>query len=70
MVQQIKMMTTFVPPQHVLPPTLHYGHQASADSRHHVPQEPLFNFVYSHPANDGEERQHRILGPLRIASSI
>lgn len=61
-------MTTFLPHQHVLLPTLHYGHQASADSRHHVPQEPLFDFVHSHPANNGQEGQHRILGPLRIPS--
>lgn len=58
----------FSPHQHVLLPTLHYGHQASADSRHQVPQEPLFNFVHSHPANDGKERQRCILGPLRIPS--
>lgn len=34
-------------------PTLHYGHQSSADSRHHISQEPLFNFVDSQPSNDG-----------------
>lgn len=52
--------------QYVLLPTLHNGHQSSADSRHHIPQEPLFNFVDSQPANDRQEGKRGSLGSLTI----
>lgn len=50
----------------VLLPTLHYCHQASADSRHHIPQEPLFNFVHPQPADNRQKREPHVLGLLRV----
>lgn len=48
----------------VLLPTLHNSHQSGADPRHHITQQPLFNPVAPQPANNGQKREHCILGPF------
>lgn len=50
--------------------TLHDGHHPGADPWHHIARQPLFNSVDPHPANDGQEGQHCILGAFGIASGF
>ena len=44
--------------------TLHNGYQSGADSRHHITQQPLFNSVDPHPADDGQKGEHCLLGTI------
>lgn len=53
-------------PPHI---TLQDGYQSSADARHNVTEQPLFESVDSHPVDDREKRKRCILDPFGITST-
>lgn len=50
--------------------TLQDSHQSCADTRHNVTEQPLFDSVDSHPADDWQERQSCILGTFGITAEV
>lgn len=47
--------------------TLQDGHQASADARHDVTEQPLLDLVVSQPADDRQQGESGVFGSLGIA---
>lgn len=50
--------------------TLQDGYQSSADARHDVAEQPLFDLVDSQPADDRQKRESCILGSFGITSAM
>lgn len=49
--------------------TLQDGYQSSADARHNVTEQPLFESVDSHPVDDRQKRERCILDSFGITST-
>lgn len=48
--------------------TLQDSHQSCADTRHNVTEQPLFESVDFHPADDRQQRESCVLGPFGVTS--